>query len=277
MQLRQITLTALVVAGFFGDCSGGLAAETDDIEKFLAQQERAGLAAQKRLLTAVSREAKRVRLSDLPPGEKQVALEAIERDRSALESEGKLPSADELLPAVIKVLNDYQKVVENLENFRHRHSDRTVRREDSEALKKVAALHERLNKIVGGRENFTGRSVWSGEFAKYVLGKRGKRIVSQTFNIRLTIDNVRGNEFSGTLRQKAGPATASLLSVAGRLDGNLVSFQTAEMIRGKDRSFAFTGYLLSDRIIARVNGIDAFGHAASGWMSLWREGAASGQ
>jgi hypothetical protein len=247
------------------------AGDSKDYEKFLASQERAAQAEQKRLLVAVENAAKSVRLSDTAPGEKQSRLEAIERDRVALVNEGKLPSADEVLPAVVGVVEEYQKVIRNLETFRQRYSDRAVRTDRSDSLDKIAALEERLNKIVGGRDNFARGSKWSGELSQHGVGRRGKRTRDQSFRMQLSIDESHGNEFRGVLSQIGNVGRASKMDVVGNLDGNQIAFHTTDVTRGKNRSLSVHGYLLSDRIIAKVSTIDVNSNPAIGWVSLWHE------
>ncbi len=67
------------------------------------------------------------------------------------------------------------------------------------------------------------------------------------------------------------------MKVEGTLDRNKVSFQTTGMLRGKNRKLGFKGYLLSDRIVTSVEGIQVNGKPAMGWMSLWRDSAGKRQ
>jgi hypothetical protein len=61
------------------------------------------------------------------------------------------------------------------------------------------------------------------------------------------------------------------MHVEGRLDRNKIDFRTTGMIRGRNRQLRFKGYLLSDRLITNVEGIQIDGRPATGWMSLWHD------
>ncbi len=96
----------------------------------------------------------------------------------------------------------------------------------------------------------------------------GKRQTEKSaLQISFTVTNRTGTSFVGELRQTAG-GPAAKMKVEGNLDRNKVAFQTTEMLSGKNCDLGFKGYLLSDRIITNVEGIQVNGKPASGWMSL---------
>jgi hypothetical protein len=265
---RRVLIVVLVL---FSQSRHSIANDAKDVEQFLAAQEQAARAVQKKLMLAIENQAKEVRRSNLSPGEKQIRLDAIELDRAALESEGKLPSSDEMLEAVIRVVEDYQKVIRNLESFRQRHSDQTLRQNNRDASAKLDALEARLNKIVGGRDTFASGSKWSGEFSKHGLGRRGKKVRDQSFRMELSVNESQGNEFRGVLSQTGNVGRAAKMDVVGNLDGNQIFVHITDVTRGKERSLELQGYLLSDRIIANVKGIDVNRNPTTGWVSLWHE------
>ena len=271
----KVLIISLVVGVGWGLATGQAAAaeEQEKVAAFISRQESALLQVKQKLLAAAKRTATDVARSDLPPGEKQILLAEIDRDRASLEKDGKLPNSDVLLPAVVEVLDDYQKMFVRLEKLRQAAVAEATRKSDADALAKITAFEERLETIVGGREHFKKGSVWTGEFAKHGLGRRGKKTVDQVFDLHLTINDVQSNTFHGELKQTANIGRASVMDVSGTLTGNKIGFDTGQMTRGKERDLAFDGYLLSDRIILRSAGKDATGYAASGWVSLWREGS----
>jgi hypothetical protein len=89
--------------------------------------------------------------------------------------------------------------------------------------------------------------------------------------MRFEVADVSGNTFHGTLKQIGAAARPATMDVVGALDGNTITFHTTDVTRGKDRSYGFAGYLLSDRIISKVDGADLGGVPASGWVSLWHD------
>jgi len=248
-----------------------------DFEKFLAMYDRAWDTAQKRLAQAMENEKKAIRSSDWDADEIRQHIDAIDRDLADLKAKETLPRSDYSLAAVVPILADYQKTIENLESTRKHWAKRAVQLNDRGAIAKLDALEQRLNGIIGGREQFTTGSSWSGTFAKHGLGRKGKKVENVSFKLNLTVTNCTGAAFDGELRQGTGGGQHSKMAVEGKLDRNQIAFGTTQMILGKKRNYAFRGYLLSDRIIAEVNGFDVNGHPAVGWMSLWRSGDASGK
>jgi 3-keto-disaccharide hydrolase len=235
--------------------------DVGNFANFLAQQERAAEAARKRLLQTIDNRTKALERSDLSPDQKRLQLEKIQADREAFVSTDKLPSCDELLGAVVDFVEDYQKIIQNSESMRQHWADRAVRTDDSAALDKIKTLETTLNNITGGRGQFTKNSKWSGH----------RQQEREAFEMHLTVNELAGSAFRGELTQKGEFGHPAIMKVEGELDRNRIAFHTTEMVRGKNRSLGFQGYLLSDRIICGVEGVDKKAASASGWMSLWRD------
>ena len=81
------------------------------------------------------------------------------------------------------------------------------------------------------------------------------------------IDKI-GDGFQGVVDQHGWDG--GKMKVEGFLHGNAFVMQTTSMIEGKNRSLVFTGYLLSDRMIANVSGINPDKQPAVGGVS-WRK------
>jgi hypothetical protein len=232
-----------------------------DFDQFLALYERAWKEEQNRLVNAIENRKTLIRKSKLDGDERRRRLDVIEKDLQALNESQTLPSSDDLLDAVVDLIERYHKVVRNLESTREFWSNRAVRLNDKDAIAKLDALEQRLDKIIGGREKFETDSRWSGK----------RQTETTALQMILTVTNRTGTSFVGRLRQTMG-GPGDIMQVEGKLDRNKITFQTAQMLRGKNRKLSFTGYLLSGRIITSVGGINLQGKPANGWMTLWREG-----
>jgi hypothetical protein len=231
---------------------------------FLDQYDRAWEKARRRLEQAVKNRHSAIRKSDLDGDEKLRRLNVIDQDLQAFKKSETLPNSDDLLDVVVQFIEGYQKSIKNLESTRAYWSDKAVRLRDDAAIQKLNALERRLDKIIGGREQFATGSKWSG---RRQTGARALQMV-------LTVTNRTGASFVGRLRQTMG-GPGAMMDIDGQLDGNRIAFRSTQMIRGGNRQLAFDGYLLSDRIIARVDGVAVDGNRATGWMSLWRDDAGS--
>ena len=237
-----------------------------DFEKFLAQYDRAWDKAQQRLVQAIDNRKTEIIKSKLDGDERRRRVDVIDKDLQALKESERLPNSDDLLDAVVELIEGYQKRIEHLETMRAHWSDRAVKLKDDGAIAKLNAIEKRLDKIIGGRGQFATGSAWSGK----------RQTSKAALHMNLTVTNRTGTSFVGSLRQSAG-GPGNLMKVEGNLDRNKVSFQITEMLRGKNRHLGFKGYLLSDRIITSVEGIQVDGKPATGWMSLWSDGGDNAQ
>jgi hypothetical protein len=232
-----------------------------DFARFLLRQEKAAETARTRLLRAVDRRAAAIRKSALDPDVKRLRLEAIKRDRDAFVTESRLPSADELIDVVVAFIDDYQKLLDQCEGFRESQSDRAVRSGDDDAKRKLEDVELKLKGVIGGRESFVSGSKWHGQWQS----------PERAFEMVLRLDEMDGSAFRGELSQIGDFGRANVMKVEGQLTGNRIELHTTNMVRGKNRSFAFQGYLLSNRIIAAVAGITPENKPATGWLSLSRQ------
>ena len=230
------------------------------LKNFVAKNERAADQARKNLLNAMDKKVTSIRKSGLHPDLKQIALQRVTSDREAFGQSEKLPSCDELLGETITFLDEYQvKVLGNVESTRLTRVDQTVRAKEGPAQKpELAALERRFERIVGGREQFTEKSLWAGS----------RFFPDRSEEIFFFITDKIGNGFQGVVDQHGWDG--GKMKVEGFLHGNAFVMQTTSMIEGKNRSLVFTGYLLSDRMIANVSGINPDKQPAVGGVS-WRK------
>lgn len=235
-------------------------------EAFLARYDRAWDNAQQRLIQAIKNRKRDIARSTLDGDEKIRRSAVIDKDLAAFSESNVLPNCDDLLDLVVNFLEYYQDNIEHLESTRANWSDKAARLNDERAIAKLNELEQRLDKIIGGREQFVTGSKWSGK----------RQTPEGALQINLTVTDRAGASFAGELRQSAG-GPGDRMKVEGALDRNQIAFHTTEMLRGANRTLGFNGYLLSDRIITSVEGITLKGKPASGWMSLWRNEPGPGQ
>ncbi len=228
------------------------------IKNFVALKERAAQKAHEHLLDAIGRREKLIRKSNMHPDLKQISLKKIGNDREAFEQSEKLPNCDELLEEAIAYLDEYQvKVLGQVESTRLLRVDQAVRAKQEPAAKPgLAALEARFERIVGGRNEFKESTNWKGS----------RFFPDRAVEIYLHVTERIGNGFRGVYDQH-GPGGGKM-KVQGILHGNVIGMQTYEMISGKNRNLAFTGYLVNDRIIANVSGMNSDKSPAVGTVSM---------
>lgn len=235
----------------------------DRVKAFFEKTEKASESSRQRLLQSIDNVANSVRRGPYDPQAKRLLLEEIAKDRDAFETMGRLPCCDELLDVTIEYVESSEKIISSIDKFRDKQANLAIKTGDSIAFNNLDALDARLNRVLGGRENFTDGSSWSGSR----MGPGG------AFRWMLKVDSVAGGQFRGSLRQQD-----SQFAVTGSLQGNNISFITTEVLKGGKnrrgtRQFAVKGYLLSDRIVAEMGGVDVRGRAITGTrISLWRDG-----
>lgn len=228
------------------------------LKNFVALKERAAKKAHENLVNAIARREKVVRKSDMHPDLKQIALKKIGKDREEFEQLERLPNCDELLVEAIAYLDEYQvKVLGQVESTRLLKVDQAVRAKQEPAAKPgLAALEARFEKIVGGRKEFKDNSNWKGS----------RFFPDHAVEVHFHVTERIGNGFRGVYDQH-GPGGGKM-KVQGILHGNVIAIQTYEMISGKNRNLVFTGYLVNDRIIANVSGMNSDKTPAVGTISM---------
>lgn len=229
---------------------------------FLNQQERAAKKARNELLQAIQNRAKVIRRSkQVPDGQKRIALDAIEKDRTALATNDTLPTSDELIDLVIKYIDNCQQNLDECESFRQKQADKAVRIQDAEADRRLQGIEEKIQGVIGGQKSLTAGSKWIGSW----------RRPDRAFEMEILVNKVAGNTFTGELIQKGDHGRPARMNLSGNLNGNRIQMQTTGMIQGKSRDFSFQGYLLGTRIVADVDAITTERDRVAGWLSVSRK------
>jgi hypothetical protein len=229
--------------------------------RFLNQREKAADAARRRLLQAIDARAREIRRSDLPVDKKRLALDTIQADRDGFATQDKLPNADELIDLVLIFVEDCQRILDHCESFREQQAERAVSVDDNDADRRLAAIEDRIRGVIGGRDSFTQGSNWHGKWQNS----------DRAFEMAINLHKVAGNAFTGELVQIGDFGRPVRMNLEGELDGNRIQMRTTGMIRGKNRSFSFQGYLLGSRIVAAVDATTDDNKRAAGWLSLSRQ------
>lgn len=264
MQLRQTVpgarfrLYLIVLMAVAAATREASAQQADHVEAFIADQERAIDLAKQKLLGKIDAEAKDVRKAKLDPDAKRRMLDAIAKDREAFLKDNRMPNCDELLRVVISCVDDFQKVAERVESTRARWADQALRLDDPTAMARLDAIEKRLESVRLGRQRFLVGSMWSGV-----------RVTdNNSLQLKLTLDELTGDDFRGKLEQTGNFGRSDLMNVAGKLQGFRIWFETTGMIRGQYRKLIFNGCLLSDRIVADLSGTSVSSKSLSGSVSL---------
>jgi hypothetical protein len=232
----------------------------DQIDAFVAAQEKAMEAAKNRLLAKIDAQDRAVHRSRIEPDEMRRIVSAIADDRQALVDEGRLPTNDELLGATIDFVKECDRISDRVEKFRKQLTARAMRANDPVAMANLSALERRLNAFAVGRDQFTTGSTWAG-----------RRVdPNGAVQLRLKVKDFTGDDFRGELAQTGNFGRADLMEIRGKLRGNRIAFETTGMIRGRNRKLAFQGYLLSNRIVTNITGTSVDGKRVAGWVSLSR-------
>ncbi len=256
--VQRIFLVAVTVATETEKNTPG--ASNDD--QFIARQEKAMQTARKRLLTAIDKRVKDIRSSNLGGDEKRLQIDAIQRDRNAFANTGSLPSSNELIDVEISYLNENQRILNNIEQFREAHSERAVRKDSADEIHRLEELEAKLRSLIGGREQFVARSKWDGSREEPSSGATA---------MRLEVQEIAGNAFRGVIVQFHDGGRPERHAVTGRLDGNSLTFDITHAIEGGNRVMHCEGWLLSNRIISIVGWVNPIGQRKVGRMTLQRK------
>jgi hypothetical protein len=238
--------------------------DSDKVAAFVSREQAAIDKAKSRLLKAIDRQSQQIRRSNADDATKQFSLQRIEEERRGFANLDRLPSCDELLEPVFDFLNDYQKIYRRIQKDRKELTGTVQVRANTPEAQKLAALDARLDAFLGNPDRFTANSKWAGRRWDDTGSKE----------LKLEVHERSERVFRGKLAQIGKFGRADTMKVVGALDGNVIDFHTAEMIRGEDRLFVIRGYLINDRIIAQLTGLSTERKPILAMVSLSRVGAA---
>ncbi len=241
---------------------GGDAVLTPTQRKYVISKEKAAKGLHEEMVKAINRKATIIKDSGLHPDMKQIKLNRISSDLIAFKQSDRLPNCDELLGEIVDYLDGYQeKVLDHVESTRLTKVDAAIRGKNMPANRpELVVLEEKFEKIVGGREQFEAKSEWVGS----------RFFGDHAVEVYLRIDDRQGNGFEGYMQEHGKDrARMAKMKVAGVLHGNAIWIRNTQMISGTNRQLEMAGYLLSDRMVARIG--DDGKNQTQGTISLNRK------
>jgi hypothetical protein len=231
------------------------------VSKFLLESRKASDGAKAALSKAISKRIAEIKRGPGDPDFKRLALEKIDQDREALQSSGRLPQSDELLDLTAKFLDTQQKIATKLEAFRKAELDDALRDDEKSGsipdFEKFKSLERSIASMLAGREEFAKDTVWAGT----------RRSPTFAASFRLRVTEMAGSTFRGRLIQ-GDPPNEAIMEAQGKLSGGRIQLETTGMVKGPNRYFAISGYVLTGRIVAELQGIGVDKKPTSGWLSL---------
>jgi hypothetical protein len=172
-------------------------------------------------------------------------LNQIEKEVSDFKDKNALPTSDESCGAVLRYLGAVHAARKPLAAYYTREIDRAIKANNLAQANSLSAEKATLDVLIGKIDRFTRGSNWHGSR----IGRKASTGCS------LHVKKVEGTSFEGELRLVNSNAAADRMVVAGKIDGNRITFQNGKMLQGAARKLTFDGYVIDGRILAGVGGI----------------------
>ncbi len=210
----------------------------------LESYEKGATAAREEFARDVDRVIDTVRKSKADAALVDKRLKELKEQKTKYEEKGELPTHDLLLPATVEYLDRLHKARAEWHRVFKKETDEAKKAKDDARLADLVKLRASLDKQFGSRDQLTAKSQWDG--LRY-----GEE---DAVGVHLNVTKVDENTFQGRYVQHPGSASKVVMDVEGVFDGNAIEFATTKVIEGGKRSFKFTGYVIEDRLILRLNG-----------------------
>jgi hypothetical protein len=191
----------------------------------------------------------------LTPAAKSARVDLIRAEKAAFDAKGTLPACDEMQVYVWKHQTDLHRARAHLLRAYQAEIDACGRAKKAELLTLLTDERAVLESPAG-RAAFTKESNWKGS---------RHEPTGNNSELTLTVTECGPRSFKGTLKQTPGGVT---MLVEGTIDAARVEFRTTEVLKGKTRLLAFVGYLLGDRILLGVGGVNTSGTPEGGYAVL---------
>lgn len=247
----SLSVVALVLSGIgLAPC---WAVSPDKLEPQVEKLEKRIDSARRQLQSGLQNYRKSiVKRRDITPDQKralQVVTDSAIRDfRSTYD----LPDH----PALVQISYDYavktQKIMFDAEKLRQQIVAQALEGND------VGDLERRVEAIAVGSDTFQAGQEWHGKRTYPDGAAQG---------IKIVIENVMGNQFSGRLHQTYTNGASDIMAIEGTRVGNGVNFYTTGMRLVAGRSLTFSGALVGSRLYAQVSGVAANRKPATGFIT----------
>lgn len=191
----------------------------------------------------------------LSPAARAARIDALRVERQAFDMKGTFPACDEMQVHLWKYQADLHKARAILLRAYHAEIDARSRSNQSDLLKQLSDERATLESPPG-RADFARDTSWKGT--------RHEPTGSNS-ELTLTINECGPRKFKATLKQTPGSVT---MLVEGTVDCAWIEFRTTEVLKGKTKLLAFAGYLMGDRILLGVGGVNTSGTLEGGYAVL---------
>ena len=179
---------------------------------------------------------------------KQNKTESLSAAKKRFVESGELPQCMEMLGPVIAYQETLRQARQPLRRVYERLMKQALMSRDDSLLKANVERHTEFGRLVTGHEGFLASSEWYGtRFPGSGGGIRTHMVVRER----------QGTTFWGHVWQGDWPEEEFI--VEGTLDGNYIQFQTTQVVRGGKCLLRYCGFVLNNRMILRVSGVDSQG------------------
>lgn len=245
----------ILAAAFVGDV---VAQDAENPELRLAKERFATARenASRTFLKSIDDVEDQLRRARVPGEAKGDKIARILAEKTAFRSSGELPESPELFEDLLKYCEAVHRARLPLQRT-YRHLMEHAVRSKNDAL--LQQLHDRKlidDVALPGGAAFKSNVNWTGF----------RTDGSSSTDFKLHVGDCEGTAFRGTVWQ--GQHKSDAYKIEGAFDGTSIKFRSTQVIRGKSRALLFTGFVLQDRLVARLSGTNTQGKPAKGIVVL---------
>lgn len=190
--------------------------------------------------------------------QKAAKLKIIADEKASYTATGALPRSPEMFEALFVFQDALHRAREPLARTYQQLMSQALKEREDGFLQEVAKGKTRFDESTPGRGSFQTGSQWHGSRYSW----------DNTMRSRMRVGRLEGNAFRGHVWQGDYPEDEFV--VEGTLDGNLIRFEIVEMMRGAKRFLRYQGYVVGDRMVLRVSGINTKGKPISDFVQFHR-------
>lgn len=248
-----------------------------DMQAALKKYETDVKKAKLRMVDAFDRYKKVVKQTSPNPEALASALIAIDDSRTAFLQSNVIPKDEiynEALFEYAALLHQAQLPLQRAYNSAYQ---KAIKNNDTDTLRYLTSEKAKLDQVLNAREQFKPNTRWSGfriQTTKVLIDPKkplkGFKLTQGQISVRLTVNSIEANAFTGNLEQNIQFRDHAEFKTSGQMEGTMIKWWIETAINTAMRRHEYTGYVIGDRIMGKVQGWTPNGEPLTAWFRLTR-------
>lgn len=249
-----------------------------DIKSAMKQYEAKAAVAQKRLLSAFDKNAQIIKQSGLDRESIASRLVTNADQRKAFLEYNTLPSDEAFTPVLFEYAMLMHQAQMPLVNAYDAAYKKAIEKNDLDTLRFLTNDKASVDKAMKSREQFQAGTVWEGfrnqttqQLIDAKKPQKGFKLVQSQFTLKMKVAGVNANAFEGNFEQNIQYGNHPEFKVNGQMQGTFIKWWIETPVNTTPRKHIYTGYVLGDRIIGRLDGFTPNGEPLVAFFRLTKK------